>query len=51
MSITEFPQSKIAFADYSAGMSRIKCIRIYNRVLSEEEIGYNHSIDKERFGL
>jgi len=26
------------------------CIRIYNRTLSEEEIAFNSSIDKERFG-
>ncbi len=26
-------------------------VRIYNRALSEEEISYNYSVDKERFGL
>lgn len=27
-----------------------RCIRVYSRSLSEEEIGYNHSIDMKRFG-
>ena len=30
---------------------KLRCIRIYNRALSAEEIAYNHLIDLERFGL
>lgn len=29
----------------------INCIRIYNRQLTNEELAYNHSIDKARFNL
>lgn len=29
----------------------VKCIRIYNRKLTNEEIAYNHAIDKARFHL
>ncbi len=27
------------------------CIRIYNRALSTDELDFNYSVDKERFGL
>ena len=30
---------------------KIYCIRLYSRVLTSEEIAFNHSIDVQRFGL
>ena len=39
-------------ADYARGIdAKYFCVRIYDRVLSEDEILYNWAIDKERFGL
>ena len=29
----------------------VHCIRIYNRALSDDEVGYNYFIDRERYGL
>lgn len=49
MDITAFPNSTIKYADYAYPQSRIKCIRMYNRALSEEEIEFNHAVDMVRF--
>ena len=35
----------------SANYSRIYCIRVYNRLLTSDEIAWNYAIDRERFGL
>lgn len=35
----------------TTGQWEPRCIRLYNRRLSEEEVVYNAAIDKERFGL
>ena len=45
---TAFSRSFIGSA-YNKGV--IQCIRVYNRVLTEEERRRNDQIDKERFGL
>lgn len=45
---TTFTSSYIGSA-YNKGV--IQCIRVYNRVLTEEERQRNYQIDKERFGL
>lgn len=41
----------IEFGNNSAGGMKFKCIRIYNRALTDEEIELNHHIDRERFGF
>ena len=30
---------------------RYYSVRVYNRILTEEDIAYNYAVDKERFGL
>lgn len=50
------PIGTIALGNYVGGVAggrelKWKCLRIYNRALSAEEISSNFSIDKERFGL
>ena len=44
----------VVTADYTMNegfVCRIKCIRVYNRGLTDDEIAYNYSIDCERFEL
>lgn len=36
---------------FSSGKKSFRCIRLYNRALSSEEIAWNYEIDKRRFNL